>query len=77
MHTIEELSDIVLKVTGAAPELVEYKDSEILTTLLKDVDISKSIRDLDHKNTFGLEEGMRLTADWMRAVYRFSDTARA
>ena len=63
------------KVTGTAPELVEYKDSEILTTLLKDVDISKSIRDLDHRNTYGLEEGMRLTANWMRAVYEFSDRA--
>ena len=52
MHTIEELSDIVLKVTGASPDLVEQRDSEILTTLVKRVDISKSVRDLDHKNTY-------------------------
>ena len=76
MHTIEELSDIILKVTGADAKLVEYKDSEVLTTLLKNVDISKSIRDLDHKNTYGLEEGMRLTADWMRSVYNLPDRAR-
>ena len=70
MHSIEELSEIVLKVTGASPELVEHRDSEILTTLVKLVDISKSVRDLDHRNSYGLEEGMRLTADWMRRVYR-------
>ena len=28
MHTIEELSDIVLKVTGASPSLVEYRESK-------------------------------------------------
>ena len=69
VHSIEELSDIVLKVSGASPSLVEHRDSEILTTLVKRVDISKSVRDLDHKNSYGLEEGMRLTANWMRRVY--------
>jgi len=69
MHSIEELSDVVVRVTGASPNLVEHRDSEILTTLAKRVDISKSVRDLDHKNSYGLEEGMQLTADWMRRVY--------
>jgi dTDP-glucose 4,6-dehydratase len=69
MHSIEELSDVVLKVTGASPSLVEYRDSEILTTKLKRVDTSKSVQDLGHINTYGLEEGMALTADWMRRVY--------
>lgn len=69
LHSIEELSDVIVRVTGAAPTLVRYKESEILTTKSKLVDVSKSKRDLDHKNTYGLEEGMRLTADWMRGVY--------
>ena len=68
-HSIEELAEVVLKVTGADPKLVEYHDSEILTTKIKRVDISKAVRDLGHKNSFGLEEGMRITADWMRDVY--------
>ncbi len=59
----------MLKVTGADPSLVEHRDSEILTTKIKRVDISKAIRDLGHKNSYGLEEGMRITADWMRGVY--------
>ncbi len=69
MHSIEELSDVILKITGANPGLVKYKESEILTTTKKFVDISKSIRDLDHKNSYSLEEGMKITADWMRRVY--------
>lgn len=68
-HSIEELADVVLKVTGADPKLVEYRESEILTTKIKRVDVSKAIRDLDHKNSYALEDGMRITVDWMRSVY--------
>lgn len=68
-HSIEELSDIILKVTGANPKLVTYRDAEILTTKDKKVDISKSVSDLDHKNTYTLEKGIQLTAEWMRSVY--------
>jgi dTDP-glucose 4,6-dehydratase len=70
LHTIEELSSVVLDVTGADSRLVHYQDSEILTTKLKRVDTSKSVRDLDHKNSYSLAAGMKLTAAWMREVYR-------
>lgn len=69
LHTIEELSDIVLKITGANRSLVHNQDAEILTTKLKRVDTSKSVRDLDHKNSYTLEDGMRLTKDWMKHIY--------
>lgn len=69
LHSIEELSDVILRITKADPDLVQYKESEILTTRIKKVDITKSIRDLDHKNTYSLEEGIQLTAEWMRKVY--------
>lgn len=68
-HTIEELSDAVLKVTGASPSLARYQDSEALTTRHKLVDVSKAVRDLRHRDTYSLEEGLRMTADWMRRVY--------
>jgi len=67
-HSIEELSDIILKETSADGGLVEYRESEILTTREKRVDVSKAVRDLDHKNTYSLEEGTKLTVDWMRSV---------
>ncbi len=39
-----------------------------LTTKVKRVDISKSVRDLHHRNSYSLENGMPLTAEWMRRV---------
>jgi dTDP-glucose 4,6-dehydratase len=69
-HTIEELSDAVLNVTGASPSLPQYRDSEFLTTHHKLVDVSKAIRDLHHQDTYSLEEGLRITAEWMRGVYK-------
>jgi len=69
LHSIEELSDVVLRVTGADPGLVRHRDSEILTTRVKKVDTTKAVQELGHRNTYSLEEGMRLTAAWMRSVY--------
>jgi dTDP-glucose 4,6-dehydratase len=68
-HTIEELSDMVLKVTGASPSLVQCRDPEVMTTRHKLVDVTKAIRDLCHQDTYSLEEGLRITAEWMRRVY--------
>jgi dTDP-glucose 4,6-dehydratase len=68
-HTIEELSDAILKVTGADPSLVVYRDSEILTTHHKRVDVSKAVRDLKHEDSYSLVEGLRITTEWMRRVY--------
>ena len=69
-HTVEELSDMTLEATGAAPELVSYESDETLTTRHKRVDVSKAQRDLDHRNTVSLAEGIARTAAWMRDVYR-------
>ncbi len=69
LHSIEDLAQVILEITGADPKLVQYRDSEVLTTKHKVVDTSKSERDLDHTNSFDLKTGMQLTADWMRKVY--------
>jgi hypothetical protein len=29
------------------------------------------VRDLDHRTTVTLDEGVRLTVEWMRGIYRF------
>jgi dTDP-glucose 4,6-dehydratase len=68
-HSIEDLADVTLRVTGANAGLVQYRESEILTTKIKRVDISKAKRDLGHRNSHSLEEGVALTVDWMRRVY--------
>ena len=69
LHTIEDLAEAVLEVSGADPSLVDYKESEILTTKVKKVDVSKSVEHLGHTNTVDLREGLELTAAWMRRRY--------
>jgi dTDP-glucose 4,6-dehydratase len=73
LHSIEVLSDVVLSVTGANESLVRHETSEILTTTSKQPDISKAERDLGHKNTVCLKEGMARTAEWMRKVYNVQE----
>jgi len=73
LHTIEELSEVVLRVTGADPSLVQYRQAEILTTKDKRVDVSKAMRDLGHRNSYSLEAGMQITVDWMRSIYEFGN----
>lgn len=68
-HSIEELCNIVLDITGASSQLVEYRDKEPLTTTQKQVDLTNAIRDLGHKNTVALLDGMERTAQWMRQTY--------
>jgi len=67
---IKEYSDIVLKVIGKDDSLVEYKEAEAFTTIIKTVDFSKAIKDLDHNPVVGPEEGIRRTADWMKEQYK-------
>lgn len=69
-HSIEELSDTVIRATGADPRLAEHRESEVLTTRLKRVDNTKAVRDLGHNDGVDLAEGIRRTAEWMRAVYK-------
>jgi dTDP-glucose 4,6-dehydratase len=64
-HSIEELVDIVWDYTNADRNLISYRDSEILTTKDKIVDVSKSEGDLNHQNTVSLKDGLHRTIDWM------------
>lgn len=71
-HKIEEVVDIVLRLTGKEArrdELVRVGGDEMLTTRQKLVDCSKARRDLDHRSTVPLEEGIRETIVWMRNYY--------
>lgn len=68
-HDIESLVDLIWEYTGADRSLITYKDSEIMTTKSKKVDISKAVRDLDHKLTVKLDDGVKKTIDWMIEYY--------
>jgi dTDP-glucose 4,6-dehydratase len=69
-HDIETLARTVWRLTGADERLIEYKDSEILTTKKKEVSFEKAIRDLNHQISFSFEEGLKKTIDWMKSYYR-------
>ncbi len=66
LHDIETLVDLIWKHTGADRSLIQYEDLEILTTKAKKVDVSLSERELKHKNTVSLDEGVKRTVEWMR-----------
>ncbi len=68
-HDIETLAKIIWDYTGADPKLINYAESEVLTTKSKKVDTSKAVKDLDHKITITLEDGVKKTIDWMKEYY--------
>lgn len=70
-HDIETCSNLILKHLGKSDNgLVEYRESEILTTKQKLVDCSKAICDLGHRTTVTLEEGIGRTLVWMKEAYK-------
>lgn len=76
VHSIEELADIIWSQTKANRKLITYHDSEPLTTINKVVDISKSKRDLGHKSTTSLEDGIKNTLTWMKDYYQKSSKSK-
>ena len=70
-HDIESLAENIWEITGADNSLITYKDSEILTTKSKKVDISKAQNDLDHHLSVPLKEGLKRTIEWMKSYYGF------
>lgn len=69
LHDMKQASDIILDYLGKDDSLVEYKDRQEDTTLLKMVDTSKAIRDLEHKSTVSLADGIPKTIEWQKGVY--------
>jgi dTDP-glucose 4,6-dehydratase len=68
-HTIKKISDIILDQLGEDDSIVTYEKEEPHNTLNKKADISKAKRDLAHKLTVDLNEGIRRTIEWQRKVY--------
>lgn len=70
LHDMKQVSDIILNYLGKKDDsLLDYRDVEAGTTLEKRVDTSKAIRDLKHKSTVTLTEGIARTIEWQRGVY--------
>ena len=71
-HTMEEASNLILEILGTDDSLVTYKPAERYTTATKLPDSSKAIRDLDHKPSIDLREGLTRTIAWMRRLAKTS-----
>lgn len=69
-HDMKQVSDLILNYLGKDDRLVEYIEGEPFTTKDKKVDLTKAIRDLDHKCEVRLAEGIPRTIRWMQAVYK-------
>lgn len=68
-HDIKTLSDMILAGVGKDDSLVTYIASEEHNTRDKKTEATKARRDLDHRITVGLEEGIERTIAWQRSVY--------
>jgi len=68
-HDIETAAALVVKYSGCDPSLAKYLDPEPFTTISKRVDCEKAKRDLNHKTTVSLEDGIKNTVEWMREFY--------
>jgi dTDP-glucose 4,6-dehydratase len=71
-HSIEDAADIILRrlrKEDYRQKLIIYRPEEKLTTRQKKVDTTKARRDLGHKATVALDEGIANTLAWMKKVY--------
>lgn len=66
---MKQVSDLILGYLGKNDKLVEYRDVQEKTTLEKKVDASKAVRDLGHRSTVTLPEGIKKTVDWQKEIY--------
>lgn len=64
---VSELSDLVLELTGADPELVTYQPEDVHNVVSKRPDNTKAKAKLLHNPRTKLEEGVPATIEWMRA----------
>jgi len=69
LHNMKMVSDYILKYLGIDDRLVNYKKAEEMTTLDKIVDISEAFRDLRHKATISIRDGIVKTIQWQKEIY--------
>jgi len=68
-HDIKALSDLILSSLGKDDHRVKYVPIEAHNTRDKKTDISKAIRDVDHRPAVPLAVGIPRTIEWQKQVY--------
>lgn len=69
LHDIKSVSDMILAQCGRGDELVRYLPAEVHNTRDKRAANELARRELGHRETVGLEEGIARTVAWQRAYY--------
>lgn len=69
LHDIKTASDIILRLLGKNDKDILYEFFDKLTTKKKHIDCSKAMKDLNLNPKIMLEEGIKLTIDWMKEHY--------
>lgn len=69
LHDMKTASDIILEELDLSDRLVRYEERETATTKDKIVDNTKSRKELGHKSTVPLKEGIKRTIQWQKEVY--------
>jgi len=69
-RSVRELSDLILRWTGADESLVEYLPEDKHNTMNKKPDIQKAQETFGHNPKITLEEGVPRTLEWMKQVYK-------
>ena len=68
-YEVKFVSDLILRLLGKDDSMVTYREAEPFTTRVKTPDSSKAKRDLGFKLTVPIEDGMRRTVEWLKAIY--------
>ncbi len=68
-RSVKELSDIVLKCTGASESLVNYLPEDKHNVVNKRPDITLAQKEFGHNPTWTLERGVPETIEWMRRTH--------
>jgi len=74
---IKHLSDLILQKLGIRDDAVTYKPAEPFTTKVKIPDSTKAVRDLGHRCSTPIREGISNTVNWMRDEYKIGIKASA
>ena len=68
-RSVEDLSGLVLKYTGANGSLVSYLPEDKHNIQNKRPDINKARKEFGHDPKIPLEVGVPRTIEWMKSVY--------
>lgn len=68
-HDIKTVSDMILQMCGRTDRLVTYVDAEAHNTRDKRTSADRAKRELGHRETVALEEGLARTVAWQREYY--------